>query len=258
MNLALENTCVLVTGSSRGIGRGIAEAFLAEGAKVAISGRTPETLRDAAKELRDRYGDNRVVSVTADFSGAEADVKRAVALAKDALGGLDTVVANVGSGRGAAGLDADGDEWRRLLDLNLIGAATIARVAVPLLGRGGNVLFIASIAAAEALPAPLPYSAAKAGLVVFAKNLARELAPKGLRVNTISPGNVLHAGGSWAARKQRDPEGTDAYIRAEVPMGRFGMPEEIGAAAVFLASNRAASFITGANLVVDGGQSRSF
>lgn len=258
MNLGLANVRVLVTGSSRGIGLGVAEVFLEEGACVAISGRTAAGVEQSAASLRERFGVAKIAAVTGDFSGDEAGIDRAVTSARDALGGLDVVVANVGSGRGAIGLDADAAEWSRMLQLNLVGAASVARLAAPHLAGGSSIVFISSIAGVEALGAPLPYSAAKAGLLALVANLSRQLAARGIRVNAVSPGNVIHPGGSWEARRQRDPEGADAYVRAEVPMARFGTPRDIGSAVAFLASPTAAAFITGANLIVDGGQTRAF
>jgi 3-oxoacyl-[acyl-carrier protein] reductase len=253
MDLGLEGRRVLVTGSSRGIGRGVAEAFLAEGARVALTGRTAETLERTRAELARRYPD-RVVGVRADLAGPEAEVAQAVADVGDALGGLDILVANVGAGSGKPGLDADQDEWERALRVNLTGAATVIRHAVPLIGGGGAVVLVSSIAGLDVLPAPLAYSAAKAGVLSLGLNLGRQLAGRGIRVNVVSPGNVLHEGGSWERRLASDRAGTLAYIEREVPLNRFATPADVAAAVVFLASERAAGFITGTNLTVDGGQ----
>jgi 3-oxoacyl-[acyl-carrier protein] reductase len=118
-------------------------------------------------------------------------------------------------------------------------------------------VFIASIVGVESVRAPLAYSAAKTALHAYAKNLARAVASQGVRVNVVAPGNVLFDGGSWAAKLAEDPERVRGYIGAEVPLGRFGNPEEIADLVAFLASSRAA-FITGACVVADGGQTRTY
>jgi 3-oxoacyl-[acyl-carrier protein] reductase len=123
-------------------------------------------------------------------------------------------------------------------------------------GRGGSILYIASIVALEATAAPLPYSAAKAALVNYAKNLARQLGPKQVRVNTIAPGNIYFPGGSWERRLNERRKAVEAMLQNEVPLQRFGTPEEIASLAAYLCSPLAA-FATGACFVVDGGQTRS-
>jgi 3-oxoacyl-[acyl-carrier protein] reductase len=146
-----------------------------------------------------------------------------------------------------------------MIALNLISAALTARHAVSFFGAGGgSIVLVGSIAGMEALPAPAAYIASKAGVIALGKSLSRELAPRGIRVNVVSPGNVLHPGGSWDERMKRDPEATTRYVESEVPLRRFASAKEIAAAVVFLSSDRVAGFITGANLVVDGGQTRGF
>ena len=125
-----------------------------------------------------------------------------------------------------------------------------------LIKGSGNILFIASIVGVEATPAPLPYSAAKAALINYSKNLARQVAREGVRVNCVAPGNILFPGGTWERHLERDRAAVTKKIEDEVPMGRFGTPEEIAGLAVFLCSPRA-SFITGSCFVADGGQTRS-
>jgi 3-oxoacyl-[acyl-carrier protein] reductase len=123
--------------------------------------------------------------------------------------------------------------------------------------NGGSIILISSIAGHEVLPAPIPYSVAKAGVIVVCKNLSRHLAPHNIRINAVAPGNIFVKEGTWDKKIKEDPGGVKQYIETEVPMKRLGKPEEIADAVVFLASERA-SFITGACLIVDGGQTRSF
>lgn len=255
MELGLRGRCVIVTGSSRGIGLEIAREFLKEGARVTITGRDEARLQSATAALA---AHGNTVALRADFAAGEQEVRRVLVDAKDRMGGLDIIVANVGSGTGKLGLDSDAKEWQRILGENLLSAVVATREAVSLMPeRGGAVVLISSIAGIEALPAPLAYATAKAGIIAFGKALSRELGPRGIRVNVVSPGNVLHPGGSWEKKRAADSGSVDSYIKAEVPLGRFGTPHDIASAVVFLASDKVAGFVTGANLVVDGGQTRA-
>jgi 3-oxoacyl-[acyl-carrier protein] reductase len=166
-------------------------------------------------------------------------------------------VANVGSGSGTAGWDVPEEEWLRVFQQNLFGAASIARAAIPALVRSArpSITLVASIAGVEAIRAPVPYSAAKAAVVSMGKALSWELGPRGIRMNVVAPGNVLFPGGTWDRKLNERRESIEEYVRQEVPLARFGRPEEIADTIVFLASERS-RFTTGACVVVDGGQTR--
>ena len=257
MNLGLQNKVALVTGSSRGIGRAIALGFAAEGAKVAVTGRTRSDVLATAAEIDLIAGKGSALPFVGDLR-KESQVRKCVQSVSRHWGRLDALVANMGSGRGVRGWQADSKEWTRLLDLNLLGAAQAARAAVPHLAKGGNgsIVFVSSIAGLERLGAPLAYESAKAAVLALSKSLSKDLAAQGIRVNAVAPGNILFPGGTWEKHLQAAKAKVSGFIRSEVPLQRFGHPEEVAAAVLFLASSQA-SFITGSCLVVDGGQTRA-
>jgi len=256
MELHLKDRVALVAGSSRGIGKAIAASLLREGCRVCISGRDPSVLHDTAIELRSTYPGAELMESAGDFTSA-AVIASALDVLGRTWGGLDILVANVGSGTGKPGWLQDESEWERLFNLNLFGSVRLAQAAIPRMrSRGGSILFVSSIAAVEASPAPLPYSAAKAALVNYAKNLSRSVALYGIRVNCIAPGNILFPGGSWDRHLQNRRESVEQYIEQEVPVKRFGTPEEIADLATVLVSP-VSNFATGSCFVIDGGQTRT-
>ncbi len=256
--LELRDKVALITGSSRGLGLASARALAAEGCRVCLCARTDGPLGDAAHDVsRLAGGRDRVLAVTADVSiseGVRAVVERAV----DAFGGLDILVNNVGLGRGGGLLEATDEEWQEAIDQTLLPTVRASRLAVPHMQQrgGGVIVMIASIWGREA-GGRMTYNAVKAAQISLAKSMAQQLASSNIRVNSVAPGSILFEGGSWWKRQQADPAGIAEFVKRDIPFGRFGKPEEVGDVVAFLASARA-SWITGASIVVDGGQSRAF
>jgi 3-oxoacyl-[acyl-carrier protein] reductase len=256
MKLELKDRVALIAGSSKGIGKAIATTLLHEGCRVCITGRSQNDLERTFSELQSTFGDN-VLSARGDLTqpAAVRDVMNEVVRAWNSL---DIVVANIGTGTGKPGWKNEEAEWQRMFSINLFGSVHLAETAIPLMrSRGGSILFVGSIAALETSPAPLPYSAAKAALVNYSKNLASLLAHDNIRVNCLCPGNVLFEGGSWERHLASRREEVLRYISDEVPQQRFGTPEEIATFAAYLLSP-VSGFATGGVYVMDGGQTRRY
>jgi 3-oxoacyl-[acyl-carrier protein] reductase len=252
VDLELKDCVCIVSGSSRGIGRGIARVLLEEGAKVVLTGRGEESLDAASAELGDQFP-GRVLSHAGDLN-ADDTLDTLLDRVVGEWGGVNGIVANAGAVRPVPEWQVAEEDWRWYFEANFAVAVRFATHFVPrLVDSGGSVVFIGSIAGVEDIGAPLPYSASKMAVAMYSKALARKLAPVGVRVNTVAPGNVVFPGGNWDKKQQADPQAIAGLLEEKVPLNRFGTPEEIGHAVAFLLSGKAA-FITGSCLVVDGGQ----
>lgn len=238
---------ILITGSSRGIGRGIAEHLAAGGAHIAVHARSPEALEGVTAALTGAGA--RVFGVTADVRDGE-QVAAAIEAVGSHFGQLDGVIANVGGAAFGAAATLDVDRFRRQLDLNLTGAFATARAAYPLLREArGALVLIAATAVTNPTPQFAAYGAAKAATAHLTASLAAEWGPE-VRVNCVSPGLVRTEGSFKAVFQGRE----DLVARAgrTTAVGRIGEPRDIALACQYLLSN-AAAFISGTVLVVDGG-----
>jgi len=257
VDLGLKDRTIFVAGASRGIGLGIVEACLAEGAKVAITARGAEALEETRARLAGQYGEDRLWAMAGDLRQTEV-IEAALAGAEAALGPIFGAVANVGLHPCPPGMEVDDETWDAGFTQNLTSAWRLARGAYRLMApRGeGSILLISSIAGLGALGTPLTYGTAKAAVNHLTKEMAKLTGAGGVRVNAIAPGNIIFPGGSWQERMDGPRSAAwQRWIDREVPMKRYGLPEEIGSVAAFLMSPQA-SFVHGAVVPVDGGQTR--
>jgi 3-oxoacyl-[acyl-carrier protein] reductase len=254
MDLGLKGKVAMISGASRGIGRAIALGLAAEGCRLSLCARGKEGLDQVAREAQGRGAE--VLALAGDVT-SESDARRWVEETQNRFDQVDILVNNVGGSRPGGNLAASSEDWRGGFALNFFSALELCRLVVPLMHeqKSGCVINIASIYGRE-WGGPMTYNAAKAAMISLSKELARELAPQGIRVNSVAPGSILFPGGSWEKRQNENPAGIAAFVKAELPFGRFGTPEEVADVVVFLASDRA-RWVSGACMNVDGCQSRS-
>ena len=256
MDLNLKNKIALITGASRGIGKGIALGLAAEGCQLAICARNAEQLEAAAEEMRAKNVE--VLALPLDVTRPD-HVEPFVQQTKEKFGKIDILVNNVGGNRRNLFEKTTDADWEAVINLNLTAHVRVSRAVIPHMReqKSGVILFISSIFGRESGGANLSiYNTTKSALISLATVMAVELAPHNIRVNSIAPGSIRFPGGSWDKRCLEDPEGMKAFVAREMPLGRFGTVEEVANVAVFLASELA-SLVTGACVNVDGCQSRS-
>ncbi|HJP27194.1 MAG TPA: SDR family NAD(P)-dependent oxidoreductase [Dehalococcoidia bacterium] len=256
MDLGIKGKTALITGGSRGLGRQSALALAAEGVNVAICARGEGTLNQTANELK-AIGVN-VGAYVADL-GDESGAADLVGKAEAELGPIDILVNNVGGSLGTSDLVSSSlEDFHMVMNANLWSAVALMKYVVPgMQERGwGRAINISSIFGRE-YGGTAPYMAAKAAMIAASKHTSMAVAKDGVTVNSVAPGSILHAGGTWEKFTQNNSkEVVDEFIDRNLPMGKFGWPEPVAAAVAFLASTQA-DLITGACLNVDGGQSHN-
>lgn len=246
MDLGLKGKNAIIVGGARGIGRATAEILASEGANVAICARDQKNVDQAVASLSAKG----IKATGAAVDVTDGDAYRAwVTTAGEELGGIDIFIGMASAGGGV--MDESG--WRANLETDIFGTTRGVEAALPFLkkSQAGSIILMSSTAAVETFLMPQPYNALKAALITWGAQLSQSLATDGIRVNTVSPGPTYFDGGAWDMIKTHAAQIFDSTV-ASSPAGRLGTPEEVANAVVFLASP-AAGFITGANLVVDGG-----
>jgi NAD(P)-dependent dehydrogenase (short-subunit alcohol dehydrogenase family) len=251
MVLEFAGKTALVTGSSRGIGRAIAELLHAKGCRVALNSRHADELAAVVASLPG------TVSVVGDLS-QPLDARRVVDASRAALGQLDIVVCNVGSGRSVPPGEETFDEWQRVFAVNLWSTTNTVEAARDALAVSrGVIVCVSSICGLEVVPgAPVTYSAAKAALHAYVRGIARPLGAQGIRINAVAPGNILVEGSVWAHRVASSADAVQQMLRRDVALARLGTPQDVAELVAFLACSLS-GFATGGVWQLDGGQVHS-
>jgi len=252
MDLELGQKRAVITGGTRGIGRAIAERLLAEGCSIAICARNGEEVAATVAALQQQAPRGARVAGAAVDVADTAGLGAWVSSVAKAWDGLDIAIANVSALSGAPGEDS----WRQALEIDVLGTVRLVEAVMPYLEKSScaSIVAIASTAALEAFGGPRPYNAIKAAVINYMSNVATVAALKQIRANTVSPGTIYFDDGVWGKRKREQPEVYAAALSAN-PLGRMGTPAEVAKVVAFVASP-AASFMTGANVVVDGAFTR--
>jgi len=241
--MQLNEKNALITGGGSGIGLAIATRFVEEGARVFLVGRRQTELEKAVTLLG-----AKATAVQGDLTVAE-DVERVFETIKREAGRLDIVVANSGTG-GSSPLEGITEaQFDTIFDLNARATVFTVQKALPLMTAGGSIILVGSVAGSVGFPGSTAYSASKAAIRSFARTWTSEVAPRGIRVNTISPGPIE------TGMMDGAPDEMKQFFISRIPLGRLGKPEEVAAATLFLASDQS-SFISGSELVVDGGMTQ--
>ena len=251
MQLDLAGKAALVTGSSKGIGRAIAEVLLAEGCRVALNGRNSGDLAETTTCLAGAIG------VVGDVTRPD-EAKRVISEVVDALGQLDILVCNVGSGRSVPPGSETADEWQRVFALNLWSTInTVEAAKEALRASKGVIVCVSSICGLEVIPgAPVTYSVAKAALHAYIRGIARPLGKYGVRINAVAPGNILFDGSVWSLKLAEDPHAVQAMLQKDVALGCLGTPADVASLVAYLASP-CSKFVSGGVWALDGGQVHS-
>jgi len=249
MNLNLEGKTALITGSTRGIGRAIAEFLHEEGCNVVFNGRKKTILEKLSKKF-----------INSSFCVADvtnqSDCKKLINHTIKKWGSLDVLVCNVGSGKSVLPGNESYSEWKKIFDLNFFATTNIIENAKKYLKSNGKIICISSIAGLESTGAPVTYSVSKAALNHYVKCISRPFSKDKICINAICPGNIYFPGSVWEKKSKKDPSSVRKLLSEKVPQGEFGSPMDIATLTAYLASPQS-SFITGSVFVADGGQTVS-
>jgi 3-oxoacyl-[acyl-carrier protein] reductase len=253
MDLGLNGKVAIVTGASRGVGKAIAFALAAEGCRLSIVARGRKALDETAEQL---WTGAETLAIVADLMVAQ-DINRIVQATMDHFGRIDILVHNAGGAKGQNIFDTSDEDWEEALALNVLALTRLVKLVAPIMSQQGEgrIITISSIFGRES-GGRTAYNSLKAALISLTKSLARQFAPNNILVNSVAPGSLLFPGSSWDRRQQADPERIATFVKSDLPLGRFGSPEEVASVVVFLASHQA-SLISGACIPVDGAQSHS-
>jgi 3-oxoacyl-[acyl-carrier protein] reductase len=249
MDLGLKGRVAAITGGTRGIGLAIAELLAEEGAHVAVCARS----QISVEAVRDKGW----FAIPADMT-REDDANRFMEAIMQKWGRVDILVNNVGGSLGGGSFtQSTVEQWRAVLDVNVMSTLFASKAAIPHMKKAGwgRIINIASVWGRES-GGGSAYNAAKAAMISMSKSMAQDLAGDGILVNVVAPGSVWFADGGWDKRMQVDPAKIEAFVKSDMPLGRFGKPEEVAAVVALLASDRA-GLVTGACWAVDGSQGKS-
>ena len=251
MNFDLYGKIALVTGSSKGIGKSIAELLHAEGCRVALNGRNSSALATATAQLAGSIG------VIGDVTRPE-DARRVISEVFNAFGQLDILVCNVGSGRSVPPGSETAEEWQRVFALNLWSTTnTVEAAKEALIASKGVIVCVSSICGLEVIHgAPVTYSAAKAALNAYVRGVARPLGKQGVRINAVAPGNILFDGSVWSRKLAENEQAVQSMLQKEVALGCLGTPADVAHLVAFLAAP-CSRFASGGIWTLDGGQIHS-
>ncbi len=250
MDLGLRGKNVLITGATQGIGRRVANLFAEEGANVAICSRSPESVSKAVKEIG-LLADGRIIGEPCNIKNKD-EYEAWIEKMSEELGGVDVFIPNVSAGGGA---DSEKNWWKNF-EIDVLGTVRGVEAVIPHMEErgGGAITMISTTAAVETFMVPQAYNAMKAALITYAKQLSQAHGDKGIRINSVSPGPIYFDGGAWDMIKISNEKFYDRTEKTHA-LGRLGTPEEVANCIVFL-SSQAASWVTGVNLVVDGGYTK--
>lgn len=251
MSLDLKGSRVFVSGSSKGIGQGIVNAFIDCGCKVVSNS------RGTVSASQSNFDKKNFLHIQGDVSDP-LQAEKIMDQAKEFLGGLDILVCNVGNGSSVEPGNENHQEWVKMFDINFFSATNLVEAANSELFKSkGSVVCISSICGLETIPgAPVTYSAAKAALNSYIKGISIPMANHGVRINGIAPGNILFPGSIWEKKLQENPKSVNKMLDQNVPLNRLGTIEDVANLVLWL-SSPASSFVTGTIFTVDGGQTRS-